>query len=143
MRMRLWHCVGDAYAWLETWPQVSGVQRVALQLMAAGCGPEAALPRDGVAVLSPSERWLAPVETGAALAAFAPWIGGTAAAERKVYRPPWIDTLLWPEPREHVLFAGLVWNSALRPPIPTPERLGRRLFRAAARHHTAAAPRSC
>jgi glycosyltransferase involved in cell wall biosynthesis len=122
----IWHFAGDVFEWLESRPHVSGVQRVALQLMAAGCGPSPAGPHDGICVLAPSGRWLGPVPANEALAAFEPWLTpgeapGEASREapRKAHdtrlrrrltygsRP---DALLWPGPGEHVLFAGLVWT---------------------------------
>ena len=113
-RIRIWHFVGDVFEWLESRPHVSGVQRVALQLMEAGCDPAAPEPRDGMCVLAPSGRWLGPVPAREALAAFAPWVTPSARHESgpllSLAHRPRPDSLLWPGPDEHVLFAGLVWT---------------------------------
>jgi glycosyltransferase involved in cell wall biosynthesis len=109
---KIWHFAGDVFEWLESWPHVSGVQRVALQLMAAGCGPSP--PHDGVCVLAPSGRWLSPMPASEALAAFEPWLTPGKAHDTR-HRQPLArshqpDALLWPGPGQHVLFAGLVWT---------------------------------
>lgn len=111
--MKLWHFVGDVFEWLESRSQVSGVQRVALQLMSVGCAPDGeggSGSRDGVCTLATSGRWLAPVATGPALAFFRPWLPPIARADPGRRLMPRSDTLLWPRPDEHVLFAGLVWT---------------------------------
>jgi len=111
--MKLWHFVGDVFEWLESRPHVSGVQRVALQLLWAGCAednaPDQPGPDDGVCTLAGSGRWLAPVSTGQALAFFRPWLRPTGSAGQGRRLAPRSDMLLWPGPDEHVLFAGLVW----------------------------------
>jgi hypothetical protein len=113
-RTKIWHFAGDIFEWLESWPQVSGVQRVALQLMAAGCGSSPGEPHDGICVLAPSGRWLGPIPPDEALVAFEPWLTPGDARDprprRGLARKGRPDALLWPGPGEHVLFAGLVWT---------------------------------
>lgn len=112
-RPKLWHCVDDVYRWLETHPQVSGVQRVALALLAASrSAKEASGHADDACVLAPSGRWLAPLDAERAMADFAPWLESVAA--KTPVRHPAEGTLLWPAPGEQVLFAGLAWTPPYR-----------------------------
>jgi glycosyltransferase involved in cell wall biosynthesis len=108
--MKLWHFVGDVFEWLGSRPHVSGVQRVALQLLAAGCVEFVYDAGDGACMLAASRRWLVPIAADQALTFFRPWLQLPKFLDDHNRSEPEPGSLLWPGPGEHVLFAGLVWT---------------------------------